>query len=137
MSGTDPQSTIKVLPFFADKVAEIGRTSAAPIESCSNDLRDCGAHFGINCEILRKARILLAIGHSLRHFMCHIVFRKTYASSVRSMRCQHERAYLLAKGDRIQARGSPALAVVRMNWRPGSTARRRLTSCVSRSGLLL
>jgi DNA modification methylase len=29
----------------------------------------------------------------------HIVFRKRYASSVRLMRCQHEQAYLLAKGD--------------------------------------
>ncbi len=29
----------------------------------------------------------------------HIVFRKTYASSVRFMRYQHEQAYLLAKGD--------------------------------------
>jgi DNA modification methylase len=29
----------------------------------------------------------------------HIVFRKRYASSVRLLRCQHEQAYLLAKGD--------------------------------------
>jgi len=29
----------------------------------------------------------------------HIVFRKSYASSVRFMRYQHEQAYLLAKGD--------------------------------------
>lgn len=29
----------------------------------------------------------------------HIVFRKRYASSVRFLRCEHETAYLLAKGD--------------------------------------
>ena len=29
----------------------------------------------------------------------HIVFRKRYASSVRFLRCQHEQAYLLAKGN--------------------------------------
>lgn len=29
----------------------------------------------------------------------HIVFRKRYASSVRYVRCQHEQAYLLAKGN--------------------------------------
>jgi adenine-specific DNA-methyltransferase len=29
----------------------------------------------------------------------HIVFRKRYASSVRFLRCEHEAAYLLAKGD--------------------------------------
>jgi site-specific DNA-methyltransferase (adenine-specific) len=34
----------------------------------------------------------------------HIVFRKTYASSVRFMRYQHEQAYLLAKGDVVPPR---------------------------------
>jgi site-specific DNA-methyltransferase (adenine-specific) len=29
----------------------------------------------------------------------HVVFRKRYSSSVRFLRCQHEQAYLLAKGD--------------------------------------
>jgi site-specific DNA-methyltransferase (adenine-specific) len=29
----------------------------------------------------------------------HVVFRKRYASSARFLRCQHEQAYLLAKGD--------------------------------------
>jgi DNA modification methylase len=29
----------------------------------------------------------------------HVVFRKTYASSTRFLKCQHEQAYLLAKGD--------------------------------------
>ena len=34
----------------------------------------------------------------------HIVFRKSYASSVRFMRYQHEQAYLLAKGDAVPPR---------------------------------
>jgi site-specific DNA-methyltransferase (adenine-specific) len=41
----------------------------------------------------------------------HIVFRKRYASSVRYMRCQHEQAYLLAKGNAVMP-GQPIPNVI-------------------------
>jgi DNA modification methylase len=43
----------------------------------------------------------------------HIVFRKKYASSVRFLQCQHETAYLLAKGD-VEFPSSPLPDV--MDW---------------------
>jgi adenine-specific DNA-methyltransferase len=41
----------------------------------------------------------------------HLVFRKKYPSSVRFLRCQHEQAYLLAKGD-VQPPAQPVPDVI-------------------------
>ena len=47
-----------------------------------------------------KADLFVAAWRALGfRLIGHIVFRKRYASSVRFLRCEHEAAYLLAKGD--------------------------------------
>ncbi len=58
--------------------------------------------FCISFYAWNKAEVFLAAWRRAGFRIAgHIVFRKTYASSVRFLRYEHEQAYLLAKGDAV------------------------------------